>query len=275
MAKPAAIARLRRTFHYPSSDDEDDASSAAASPAVLDEQEQESLIAALARQNDQRNQTTHRLLCFLTLLSAVPFLLDLFFLPTRTARAATATVTATATAPPLLLPALGLSSLLATGWTLARLGVTETGFPFLDGAHAPRGGHDGLGSLSRSRSRSRSRNRPGRLGGLGGRLRLGLGGGGGGEGGRGGILGAASVGGAKSPLETHLPWLNVALAVLTLLTGFLQRLKTGPVTTGVNPLLLGALPGVVYAVIIGAKVIMAGVDPERELSALKYGYKGA
>jgi hypothetical protein len=43
----------------------------------------------------------------------------------------------------------------------------------------------------------------------------------------------------------------------------------------VNPLLLGALPGVVYASVIGAKVVMAGVDPERELRGLKYDYKGA
>jgi hypothetical protein len=40
-------------------------------------------------------------------------------------------------------------------------------------------------------------------------------------------------------------------------------------------LLLGALPGVVYAVVVGAKVMMAEVDPERELTKLKYGYKGA
>jgi hypothetical protein len=39
--------------------------------------------------------------------------------------------------------------------------------------------------------------------------------------------------------------------------------------------LLGALPGVVYAVVVGAKVVMAGVDPERELRGLRYSYKGA
>ncbi|AEO61618.1 hypothetical protein MYCTH_2311946 [Thermothelomyces thermophilus ATCC 42464] len=252
MAKPTPVARLRRTFHYPSSDDDDD-DDASTSPAVLDEQEQESLIADLARQNDRRNQTTHRLLCALPLLSTLPFLLDLFL-----ARAGRA------------LPALGLSSLLATGWMLARLGVTETGFPALDGMYARGHGHGhghGHGQLGRSRSRSRSRQR--RLGGVGGV------GGRGGRGGGGGILGASVSSGAKSPLETHLPWLNVALAALALLTGLLQRLKTGPVAAGVSPLMLGALPGVVYAVIIGAKVVMAGVDPERELSALKYAYKGA
>jgi len=69
--------------------------------------------------------------------------------------------------------------------------------------------------------------------------------------------------------------LNVVLAALALLTGLLQRVKLGPQATGVNPLLLGALPGVVFAVIVGAKVAMAGIDPERELSGYKYGYKGA
>ncbi|KAL2170521.1 hypothetical protein VTG60DRAFT_4807 [Thermothelomyces hinnuleus] len=158
---------------------------------------------------------------------------------------------------------------------LARLGVTETGFPSLDGAYARGHGHGhgqlglrdlSLAGLGRSRSRSRQR----RLGGVGG-----VGGRGGRGGGGGGILGASVSSGPKSPLETHLPWLNVALAALALLTGLLQRLKTGSVAAGVSPLMLGALPGVVYAVVIGAKVVMAGVDPERELSALKYAYKGA
>lgn len=38
---------------------------------------------------------------------------------------------------------------------------------------------------------------------------------------------------------------------------------------------LGNLPGIVYAVVVVAKLMMASVDPERELGALKYGYKGA
>jgi hypothetical protein len=53
------------------------------------------------------------------------------------------------------------------------------------------------------------------------------------------------------------------------------KLGHGVTVTGVNPLLLGALPGVVYASVVGAKVVMAGVDPERELRGLKYDYKGA
>jgi hypothetical protein len=64
--------------------------------------------------------------------------------------------------------------------------------------------------------------------------------------------------------------------VLALLTGLLERVKMGQGSSGgVSPVLLGALPGVVYAVVVGAKVVMAGVDPERELRGLKYSYKGA
>jgi hypothetical protein len=70
----------------------------------------------------------------------------------------------------------------------------------------------------------------------------------------------------------------VGLAVLALLTGLLERVKMGQGSSssgGVSPVLLGALPGVVYAVVVGAKVVMAGVDPERELRGLRYSYKGA
>jgi hypothetical protein len=83
-------------------------------------------------------------------------------------------------------------------------------------------------------------------------------------------------GGGKSPLEQHLPVLNVGLAVLALLMGVLEQLKEGGGRGGgVSPVLLGGLPGVVYAVMVGAKVVMGGVDPEKELSGLRYGYKGA
>lgn len=44
---------------------------------------------------------------------------------------------------------------------------------------------------------------------------------------------------------------------------------------GVSSLWLGGLPAIIYAAVIMAKVIMAGVDPERELSALRYELKGA
>ncbi|KAH6640747.1 hypothetical protein F5144DRAFT_109514 [Chaetomium tenue] len=205
---------------------------------ILDEQEQETLITTLTTQNNARNATTHRLLYVLPALSAIPFLLDLVLPPP--------------TQPHRLLPLLGLSSLAATGLLLARLGVTETGFAGLDAL---------VESDSDSRSGSGSGSGSGYGYGAGKRKQ------------RGGLLGSGA--GDKSPLETYVPWLNVGLAVLALLTGMLQRVKMGPQAAGVNPLLLGALPGVVFAVIVGAKVAMAGIDPERELSRYKYGYKGA
>lgn len=144
---------------------------------------------------------------------------------------------------------------------LHRLGPTETGLAFLDqqyqqqqqqGQNNPRSqGWASSGSGSGSGSRTKPRNN--------------------------GILTTGQEPlRSRSPLEQHLPRLNLALAALALLTGLLERAKLGPAAVvGVSPVLLGALPGVVYAVVVGAKVVMAGVDPERELDGLRYGYKGA
>jgi hypothetical protein len=155
---------------------------------------------------------------------------------------------------------------------LHRLGATETGLAFLDQKqqnqqqHTTRGGGGGgagtgrgygyLPSPTSPLSNTKSKNSRASA--------------------RNGILGSSSPSiSDKSPLEQHLPRLNIALAALSLLTGLLERVKLGPTTVGVSPVLLGALPGVVYAVVVGAKVVMAGVDPERELGGLRYGYKGA
>ncbi|GAB0136389.1 hypothetical protein EsDP_00004690 [Epichloe bromicola] len=80
----------------------------------------------------------------------------------------------------------------------------------------------------------------------------------------------------KSPLETYLPYLNAGLVLILALTG----LATGRGAPGSGSgsfawIATGNLPGVVYAIVLLAKVVMGGVDPERELSALKYGYRGA
>ncbi|KAK4202529.1 hypothetical protein QBC40DRAFT_338200 [Triangularia verruculosa] len=76
----------------------------------------------------------------------------------------------------------------------------------------------------------------------------------------------------KGPLEEYLPWLNLLLAAVALLLGLVQeRIGKG----GPHPVLLGALPGLVYGVCVGVKRVMAGVDVEGELGGLRYGYKGA
>ncbi|KAL2021147.1 hypothetical protein VTK56DRAFT_7453 [Thermocarpiscus australiensis] len=271
MAKPTlqstATARLRRTFHYPSDDDDDDASSDNNAPEVLDEQEQDSLIASLTSQNATRNARFRNALYAPPALASIPFFLLLlpslllFLLPSPSPFSSGPSS--------LLLSLLGLTSLSATTWLLHTLGVTETGFAALDGA----GSSSSSSSSNNNKMMNNGRGIPiltGRRSLIGrgrGRRDDGLLGGG-------GARGVAMTG--KSPLERHLPWLNVGLAVLALLVGILETSRTSAgASAGVNPVLLGGLPGLVYGVVVGAKVMMAGVDPERELSGLKYGYKGA
>ncbi|KAM0287954.1 hypothetical protein ACHAQH_000021 [Verticillium albo-atrum] len=71
----------------------------------------------------------------------------------------------------------------------------------------------------------------------------------------------------RGPLDAYLPILNLGLcAVVALMGAFARGRERG---------LLAYWPGVVYAVVLVAKVVMGSVDPEGELSALKYDYKGA
>ncbi|KAK0634920.1 hypothetical protein B0T17DRAFT_568887 [Bombardia bombarda] len=86
--------------------------------------------------------------------------------------------------------------------------------------------------------------------------------------------------GEKSPLETWLPYLNAGLCVLVAVLGYLNSLRVSSRyqesssiggVAGVG----GFLPAAIYAVVLVAKTVMAGVDPERELGGLRYEYKGA
>lgn len=43
----------------------------------------------------------------------------------------------------------------------------------------------------------------------------------------------------------------------------------------VSRVMLACLPAVVYAVVVAAKLVMSSVDPERDLTGLKYENKGA
>ena len=74
-------------------------------------------------------------------------------------------------------------------------------------------------------------------------------------------------------METHLPYLNGGLCVLAVLMGWVVRRQGHE--EGVSSLWLGSLPGIIYGAVIVAKMVMAGVDPERELSVLRYEFKGA
>ncbi|KAJ4857670.1 hypothetical protein T069G_08567 [Trichoderma breve] len=86
-----------------------------------------------------------------------------------------------------------------------------------------------------------------------------------------GVLGRAPVE-MRSPLERTLPYLNLGLVVLLILMGLVRGDERGG---GFGWVSMGNVPGLVYSVAITAKVVMAGVDPEKELTGLKYGYKGA
>jgi hypothetical protein len=76
----------------------------------------------------------------------------------------------------------------------------------------------------------------------------------------------------RSPLEKTLPYLNLGLAVLLILMGLVRGDARGG---GFGWVSMGNIPGLVYSVAITSKIVMAGVDPERDLANLKYGYKGA
>ncbi|KAJ6787000.1 hypothetical protein PWT90_07425 [Aphanocladium album] len=96
--------------------------------------------------------------------------------------------------------------------------------------------------------------------------------------------GTGGAAGARSPLDQNLPYLNALLAALLAFWGgavaYRARHFDGApaVEDGGGALawpIMCNLPAGVYGVVLLAKVVMAGVDPEKELSALRYDYKGA
>ena len=166
---------------------------------------------------------------------------------------------------------MGLTSLASTAFLLFSLPPTETGVHALDnwaraGSGSPSHGQqsdsegDGEGGLSGLSTLSLRRQRRRRAS-------------------------SFSVAPQKSPLERHLPLLNVGLCAMLVLYGLLVQRRGGGTSEHYDRnedhrqhfgwLGLGNLPAIVYAVVIVAKLLMANVDPERELAALKYDYKGA
>jgi hypothetical protein len=235
-------ARLRRTFAYPT----DDSSAASDSPPeALDEEEQESLIATLSSQNETRNAQFRRLLFALPALSSVPYLISLLTL----SRAQSSL--------------LALTSLASTAWLLYYLPPAETGIPYLDelgggggglsaggpavtgGVLSPEDEDEDDAALRRSHHRRRRRASSFSV--------------------------ARQAGFHRTPLETWLPYLNLGLCGVLFVIGILRSAKNGKSQSLVGDL----LPGVVYAVVLAAKMVMGGVDPESELGGLRYEYKGA
>ncbi|KAG5992959.1 hypothetical protein E4U43_003615 [Claviceps pusilla] len=77
----------------------------------------------------------------------------------------------------------------------------------------------------------------------------------------------------RAPLEMYLPYLNGVLVVLLALMGLVTERTSAD--GGFGWIGKGNLPGIIYGVVLVAKVVMGGVDPERDLSPLKYEYRGA
>ncbi|KAI1460765.1 hypothetical protein F4805DRAFT_415323 [Annulohypoxylon moriforme] len=227
--------RLRRTFAYPTDDDD---ASPDSLPNTLDEQEQEDLIATLTQQNETRNAQFRLLLLVLPAVSALPYLIALVSPSSRNQPGGTSSSTAL----------LSLTSLASTAWTLwiQRPGVT--GIRALD---AWAGGN---ADASVSANRLRKRND---------------------DDGRSDI--ASSPFWAEehrdSPLARYLPYLNISLCAVLVLAGMLS--KSGASQGYWGHVGLNNLPAIVYGVVLIAKMVMGSVDPERELSALRYEYKGA
>lgn len=252
--------------------------------------EQENLIQTLSEQNATTNQQYQTLLLALPILSSIPYFLALFRPDT------------------LLTAVLGLTSLAATALLLLRLPATDTGFPLLDAWARSGSRHDSNGKKRLSRrnydddgddddgdydddeeddtaGRGATTTTTSGMGALDQMRRQRR---------RRASSSLATTSATllapeppRSPLARWLPYLNTGLCVLLVLSGLLPTSAGGgggrheeegggqQQQQHVGWLGLGNLPAIVYAVVILAKVVMASVDPERELAALRYGYKGA
>lgn len=234
--------RLRKTFAYPSDtttpsySEEDEESETF--PAY-DEQEQEELIRSLAEQNRRRNAQFRIFLLCLPALSTIPYLILLGdgFVGLLSGERGRGEI---------WMALLALSSLFSTAWGLYSLPPGRTGIP----------GLDAWVSSSSSSSDSNTEFPPG----PNARRR------------RRSATSASSWPQHRSPLEQYLPYLNIILCLLLVLTGFLGSTTT---TSKNHHVGLAYLPAVVYVVVLVAEMLMGGVDPERELGALRYEFKGA
>ncbi|KAI8965010.1 hypothetical protein F5Y11DRAFT_344975 [Daldinia sp. FL1419] len=209
------------------------------SPAALDEQEQEALIRSLAHQNDARNAQFRLLLLALPLVSAAPYVITLVRGYGGASRGAAADGGPNARIRALL----SLSSLAATAWMLWALPPRSTG---IRGVDAWASGSPGPSKIQKQRDRFND------------------------------TTPFWAEDRRSSPLATYLPYLNIVLCAVLVLAGLVS--KPGASGEGLQQwghVGLSNLPAVVYGVVIVAKIVMGGVDPERDLSALRYEYKGA
>ncbi|KAF2970408.1 hypothetical protein GQX73_g3135 [Xylaria multiplex] len=242
--------RLRRTFAYPSDTTTTSPASDSDSEGwALDEQEQEDLIQGLAQQNAARNAQFRLFLLALPSLSTIPYLMVLstLVLPGNGSRRSAADI---------WIALLALSSLASTAWTLWSLPPGVTGIRALDAW---------VGSGDAAEASGNTTHPLGPIGANAQRRRR------------------ASAGGSRfflwaqrhrSPLEQYLPFLNVAICGLLVLAGLLSPRRSAAAQHW-GHIGLANLPAVIYAVVLIAKTLMGSIDPEKELSALRYEYKGA
>lgn len=203
---------------------------------LISSPEQEDLITTLAAENAARNAQFRHILLSVPLLSTIPYLPSL--INPRTT----------------LLSLLSLTSLLSTAYLLHHQTPHESGIAFLDRWAKPKTPRPtrppSEGSFSDDESeayvpRRQPRERRRRS--------------------------SFSFEARKSPLEIYLPYLNLGLGVVLMLMGWaVGKVDSKAVWPG-----MGYLPLLVYAVILIAKMVMGSVDPEKELTALRYEYKGA
>ncbi|KAI1297386.1 hypothetical protein F5Y03DRAFT_283224 [Xylaria venustula] len=287
-----ATTRLRRTFAYPSdatttspsSTSAPDSGSDSDGPA-LDEQEQEELIRALADQNAARNAQFRLFLLALPAISALPYLLVFFgglssLLHLSRGGGKTPDGRDTRTSNPITdiwIALLALSSLACTAWTLWSLPPGVTGIRALDtwvgSSNAGASSSTASSVTSTSTYTSRDRSTSGLLGPIGANAQRRR-------------LATSSAAGSRlffwatrhhrSPLQQYLPFLNIALCSLLILAGILtSSSQRSAASRHWGHVGLANLPALIYAVVLVAKMLMGSIDPERELSSLRYEYKGA
>ncbi|KAI1802731.1 hypothetical protein F4811DRAFT_385646 [Daldinia bambusicola] len=230
-----SLQKANLRIRRPFTHDSDSDSDSDSLPAALDEQEQEALIQSLARQNNARNAQFRLFLLALPVVSAIPYLVALPQAYGADSAGTGARIRAL----------LSLTSLAATAWMLWALPPGVTGIRGIDGwisrgseNASKRRSHLGMGNTSAPFWAESRRD---------------------------------------SPLATYLPYLNIALCVVLILAGLVSKpgASTREQPQQWGHIGLGNLPAIVYAVVVVVKIVMGGVDPERDLGALRYEYKGA
>lgn len=146
---------------------------------------------------------------------------------------------------------LSLTSLLSTAYLLYIQPPDRTGIPFLDALARPSPANPAAASLARRLQDQRR-------------------------------AAAAPLGigdDDSSPLQKFLPYLTLALCGIVAVMGAVAHARDPAQQQQQQQqrdwILRGNLPAVVHGVVLVSKMVMASVDPEAELGALRYGYKGA